>query len=99
MLAIFRMRMVMHPACAEVSDVCQQDQCYGREQQPNLVLQEKLLGNEESRSNIEQCKGLIAVVVFFESVPKRIRADHQGQSDHSGLKQGVVYDVDPEQGQ
>jgi len=50
--------------------MCHYDQYNGRHQQPILVADEKLLGDQEGGAEVKQDQGLKAMMVFFKPMPK-----------------------------
>lgn len=99
MLTVFRMCMIMHPAGPVIAHVGHDDKSYGGGQQPIFVLDEKLLDDQKSGSDVKEDQWLKPVMVFGIAMPEREGSDPYGQSDHPDLKPHIVDDIDPEQGQ
>ena len=71
-----------------------ENQHHCRNQQPNLVLQEELFGDQKGTTDIKKEQRLKAVVVPTETVPERIRANGNRQTDHTCFEPEIVDDVD-----
>jgi len=75
MRAIFRMRMIVYSTSPIIPDMRDENQHHCWNQQPNLVLQEELFGDQKGTTDIKKEQRLKAVVVPTETVPERIRAN------------------------
>ena len=93
------MRMIMHPAGAEIVYVGGNNKDHSGDQQPELVLVKDLFEYKETEPGQEDQERKGAVVVFFEAMVKGPGPDQKGQYDHPHLKSQVIDDIDTEEGQ
>ena len=99
MIAVFDMRMIMHPAIAVVENMRSNDKYNCRDQQPALVFDIKFLNHQERKACYQESKGKPAMMMFTVSVVKRITADCKGNQDHPRFESFIIDDINAKQRQ
>lgn len=79
--------------------MCSNNQDNSRNQHPCLMVDIKLFQDQENKSRTKQCKGQQAMMMFFITMIKRVRANTKGQQNHSYFKPIVMDDVNTKERQ
>lgn len=94
MITIVCMRMIMHPAEPVIDKMGPYNKNDGRHQQPCFIVDKELFQDKKNKSRTKKQEGLIAMMVFFEAMIKRVTPDAKGQGDHTTLKCCIMNNID-----
>jgi hypothetical protein len=92
-ITIIRMCMIMNTAFAVIREVCCNDENYGGDQQPCIIMNKKQLNYQKNDAEAEQDKRPFVMMVFPVSVIKGISADTERQKDHKSFESQVMDNI------
>lgn len=95
MVAIVRMRVVMHTAKAVVKKMRADNENNGGDEKPGLIMNHKQLQNQQRNACQEDKEGDQAMMVAAETMGKGITADHYGQANHYRFEGDIMDDIYP----
>lgn len=98
MIAIVSMGMLVHLAGTIIQQMSGDYCCYSKREYPVLVIMPVLFCQEQKNTGCEQSNGEPAMMVFPETMPKRINAYAKGKKDHKIFKCMVINDIHAKKG-
>lgn len=95
MITIITMAMCMYLAEFVIEKMGRDDQDYGRDQQPGLVINKVFFGDKEYKTKQEKDKRHSVMMVFAVAMVEGIAANGKGKDDHTSFKRLIIDNIDP----
>src|ERR1700761_3450813 len=90
---------VMLPAPAVVEPMCADDKEDGKGEESELIIWPYLFGYQAAHAGSKEQPGSQTMMMAVETMPEGGGSDGEGQGDHSVFEEGVVEDIDPQDGE